>query len=241
MNTASARTRTRWSPSTFRTATSSRDSRPAAGSTRGEPPGLRIDRPVPRLHPGSAGGIRRGQDGGGDREPTLAVAQLDVAEGLDATLFAAEPTLLSPSDIDIDHKGRVWVCEVVNYRHRSGERPEGTDPHPRRHERRRRERQDARLLPGARSRHGPRDLRVLGNRVIVSVGDKVWNFYDDDGDLQADRKELMFTGIAGSQHDHGFTPSSSGPTVSSISTSATRAGRSATRTASRSSTRRGTR
>jgi hypothetical protein len=64
--------------------------------------------------------------GAQSRDPQNAVAGLDVAEGLEATLFASEASgMLSPSDIDIDHLGRVWVCEVVNYRHRSGERKEG--------------------------------------------------------------------------------------------------------------------
>src|SRR5271163_1121927 len=54
-----------------------------------------------------------------------AVKNLEVAPGLEATLFAAEPMLLSPSDIDVDHLGRVWVCEVVNYRSRNGSRPAG--------------------------------------------------------------------------------------------------------------------
>ncbi|MFN5436000.1 MAG: NPCBM/NEW2 domain-containing protein, partial [Planctomyces sp.] len=51
-----------------------------------------------------------------DRSPAAAVAGLDRAEGLDMQLFAAEPMLLSPSNIDVDHLGRIWVCEVVNYR-----------------------------------------------------------------------------------------------------------------------------
>ena len=47
------------------------------------------------------------------------------ATELAASLFAAEPQLLSPSNIDIDHRGRVWVCEIVNYRGHNGKRPEG--------------------------------------------------------------------------------------------------------------------
>ena len=35
-------------------------------------------------------------------------------------LFASEPMMLSPASIDIDHRGRVWVCEVVNYRKHNG-------------------------------------------------------------------------------------------------------------------------
>jgi hypothetical protein len=50
---------------------------------------------------------------------------LVVPEGLEATLFAAEPLLSSPSDIDVDSRGRVWVCEVLNYRGKKETRAEG--------------------------------------------------------------------------------------------------------------------
>ena len=50
--------------------------------------------------------------------------KLDVGDGLEAKVFAAEPMLLSPSNIDVDHRGRIWVCEVVNYRGRNGPRKE---------------------------------------------------------------------------------------------------------------------
>src|SRR5438067_931366 len=42
--------------------------------------------------------------------------QLIVAEGLEATLFAAEPMLVNPCDMDIDERGRVWITEGANYR-----------------------------------------------------------------------------------------------------------------------------
>ncbi len=142
--------------------------------------------------------------GGGSRELVDAVSQLDVGEGLEAGLFAGEPDLLSPSDIDVDHLGRVWVCEVVNYRGHQGERKEG----------------DRILILEDTNGDGASDkttvfyqghevdsaqgICVLGNRAIVSVGDKVWNFIDKDGDLKADDKQVMFSGIAGTQHDHGI-------------------------------------
>ena len=50
---------------------------------------------------------------------------LVVPAGLEATLFAAEPLLSSPSDIDVDSRGRVWVCEVLNYRGKKETRAEG--------------------------------------------------------------------------------------------------------------------
>jgi hypothetical protein len=57
--------------------------------------------------------------------PGAAFETLEVASGLKASLFAAEPLLSSPSNIDIDAAGRVWVCEVVNYRGKKNTREEG--------------------------------------------------------------------------------------------------------------------
>ncbi len=150
-----------------------------------------------------------------DRTPENAVAGLDVAEGLEVSLFAAEPMLLSPSNIDIDHMGRIWVCEVVNYRRFANgsnkERPEG----------------DRILVLEDTNGDGQADKEtvfyqgrdidsahgvcVLGNRVIVSAGDSVFSFYDDNGDLKSDRKEVLFTGIKGTQHDHGIHSFQFGP------------------------------
>jgi putative membrane-bound dehydrogenase-like protein len=143
-----------------------------------------------------------------DRTPETALAGLDVAEGLEVQLMAAEPMLLSPSNIDVDHLGRIWVCEVVNYRHFANK------DNPAREE------GDRILVLEDTDGDGVADKEttfyqgrdidsahgvcVLGNRVIVSAGDSVFNLYDDDGDLKADRKEVLFTGIKGTQHDHGI-------------------------------------
>ncbi|MEZ6132113.1 MAG: NPCBM/NEW2 domain-containing protein [Planctomycetaceae bacterium] len=149
------------------------------------------------------------------RDPEDAVAALDVADGLEVSLFAAEPMLLSPSNIDVDHLGRVWVCEVVNYRRFANkdnpDREEGDrilvleDSTG-----------DGRLDKSTTFYQG-RDIDsahgvcVLGNRVIVSAGENVFNFYDDDGDLKSDRKDVLFTGIQGTQHDHGIHSFTFGP------------------------------
>ena len=156
-----------------------------------------------------------GQNASVDRTPENAVAVLDVADGVELNLFAAEPMLLSPSNIDIDHLGRVWVCEVVNYRRfangNNAERVEG----------------DRILILEDTNGDGMADKEtvfyqgreidsahgvcVLGNRVIVSAGDSVFSFYDDNGDSKADRKEVLFTGIKGTQHDHGIHSFTFGP------------------------------
>ena len=47
-----------------------------------------------------------------------ALSTMKVADGLQVELFAAEPMFSNPTSMDIDHKGRVWVCEAINYRRR---------------------------------------------------------------------------------------------------------------------------
>jgi putative membrane-bound dehydrogenase-like protein len=49
-------------------------------------------------------------------EPSKALSTFKVSSGLDLQLWAAEPLLVNPTCMDIDHKGRVWVVESVNYR-----------------------------------------------------------------------------------------------------------------------------
>ena len=44
------------------------------------------------------------------------VRRFTVAEGLEASLFASEPMVRNPTDMDIDERGRVWLTEGVNYR-----------------------------------------------------------------------------------------------------------------------------
>ena len=71
-------------------------------------------------------------------DPAKAVANLDVHPELQATLFAHEDIvkpgdkrdidnggLTNPTNLDIDHRGRVWVCDVMNYRGNNGKRPKG--------------------------------------------------------------------------------------------------------------------
>jgi len=144
-------------------------------------------------------------------DPADAVDSLDVHPELKVQLFASEPMMASPSSIDIDHRGRVWVCEVVNYRKHLGERAEGdrililedTDG-------------DAKADKSTvfhqghdvDSAHG---ICVLGNKALISCGDDVFWLIDDNNDGKADRKELMFTHIGGAQHDHGIHAFHFGP------------------------------
>jgi putative membrane-bound dehydrogenase-like protein len=55
--------------------------------------------------------------------PEKAVSTFTVADGLEISLFASEPMFVNPTCMDIDHKGRVWVCESVNYRTKLHKKP----------------------------------------------------------------------------------------------------------------------
>ena len=110
--------------------------------------------------------------------------------------------LASPTNIDVDDRGRVWICEVVNYRHRAGERPAGdrililedTDGDGRADK--------STVFYQGRDIDSAMGICVLGNRVIVTASPNVFVFTDTDGDGKADKKELLFTKTGQSQHDH---------------------------------------
>src|SRR6187549_1727207 len=51
------------------------------------------------------------------RLPANALSAFKVADGLDVGLFASEPMMLNPTNMDIDHKGRIWITEGYNYRY----------------------------------------------------------------------------------------------------------------------------
>ena len=157
---------------------------------------------------------RGSSSGNASHDAKDAVKNLDTPKDLEATLFAAEPMLKSPSNIDVDHRGRVWVCEIVNYRHfrnrnnpvrKAGDRIlilEDTDGDGKADK--------STVFYQGRDIDSAHGILVLGTpsgkntKVIVSANDKVQVFTDKDGDGKADAKETLFSGISGVQHDHGI-------------------------------------
>ena len=138
------------------------------------------------------------------RTPDAAIGNLDVHPQLQPSLFAAEPLLLSPSSIDIDHRGRVWVCEVVNYRAHRNKRPEGDRILILEDTNGDGQADNQTVFYQGTDINSPHGVCVLGNRVIVSAGPHVLCFTDEDGDDKPDKKEVWFQGIGGVQHDHGI-------------------------------------
>ena len=143
-------------------------------------------------------------------EPDKAVSGLEVHSALQAELFAFESMMLNPTSTDIDHRGRVWVCEVVNYRRHKGKRPEGDRIIILEDTKGTGKADKMKVFaqgPQFDSAHGVCVLGTpdgKGTRVIVSCGDKVMLLTDTDGDDKADKEEVLFSGISGTQHDHGI-------------------------------------
>src|SRR5262249_26534678 len=155
---------------------------------------------VPVPHAANPAGV-------GPQAARESVKSFTVADGLEVSLFASEPMVRNPTDMDIDERGRVWITEGVNYRSSfqkwgvlqpQGDRiiiledTKGTGA------------ADKETVfyqdPSINSALG---VCVLGNRVIVSCSPNIFVLTDTDGDGVADKRELLFTGISGVDHDHG--------------------------------------
>jgi putative membrane-bound dehydrogenase-like protein len=155
--------------------------------------------------------------------PDKAAKTFKVTDGLEITLWASEwtaagpkktSTWSNPTCMDIDHKGRVWVCESVNYRctlnKRPLRRPEG----------------DRILIledtqgTGVADKitvfyQSPETLAPLGIAVaphvdgpgctvFVCQSPDILVFEDKDGDGKADGPpRKLLSGFRGIDHDHG--------------------------------------
>ena len=150
--------------------------------------------------------------------PEKATAMLKPAEGLEATLWAAEPMVENPTTIDIDSRGRVWVTEGLNYRlHRAANKN-----HPRI--------ADADRIKILEDTDGdgkadkvtvfadkifpvPMGIAVeekydqngkyVGAKVYVGNSPDLLVFEDTDGDDKADKRYALLTGFGGVDSDHG--------------------------------------
>ena len=146
--------------------------------------------------------------------PDKAVSTLQVSDGLKATLFAREPECVNPTTLDIDHLGRVWMCEAVNYRQKLRNQP------PLRKEGDRvvilqDKDGDGRAETASCFYQGPELMSPLGIAVAKSAKGLGWTVYlcqspdilvlkDADGNGKADGPpEKLLTGFQGIDHDHG--------------------------------------
>lgn len=146
-------------------------------------------------------------------DPDEALKSLVVADGLEISLFAAEPDLRNPTSIDVDAQGRVWVLEAANYRlfNQSIEDEKGDR---------------IRILEDTNgdgscdkattfyqdpSLQAPLGIAVLGDRVYVCQSPDLFYLEDTDNDGVADKKTVILTGFKGVDHDHAIHGIQFGP------------------------------
>ena len=143
-----------------------------------------------------------------------AMAGFKTPAGLAATLFAAEPMVQNPTNIEVDSLGRVWALECVNYRSTMKQwgilRPEGdrvviledtdgdglADKEITFHQS-----PDLTNPLGLCVIPGPGGAKK-GTQAIVSAAPNVWLLTDTDGDDKADKAEVILKVGGSPDHDH---------------------------------------
>jgi putative membrane-bound dehydrogenase-like protein len=146
--------------------------------------------------------------------PDKAEATFKVSDGLEFKLWASEPLFVNPTCMDIDHKGRVWVCESVNYRdtlhHRPLRRPAGDRIVILEDTKGRGKADKATTFYQAPELLAPLGIAVAkdpvgpGYKVYVCQSPNILLFEDKDGDGKADGPpKKLLTGFRGIDHDHG--------------------------------------
>lgn len=138
-----------------------------------------------------------------------------VPDGLEITVWATSPQLFNPANMDIDHAGRVWITEGVNYRRHSGRSREGDCV---------RVLQDTDGDGKCDSSHVfvrepglecPLGVAVFDNVIFVSNTPDIIKYTDVNRDLKfdpaVDKREVFLTGFEQPQHDHSLHSVYAGP------------------------------
>ncbi|MBI4600412.1 MAG: HEAT repeat domain-containing protein [Planctomycetes bacterium] len=137
-------------------------------------------------------------------DPEKALASMRPAEGLQVSLFAAEPMLQNPTCIDVDPYGRVWVCEGVNHRgkanppfRKTGDRIvrlEDSDGDGRADR--------SIVFYEGLDLEAPLGICYLGGRVLVSQSPEIFSIEVRPDGTAGERKGFL-AGFGGVNHDHG--------------------------------------
>jgi putative membrane-bound dehydrogenase-like protein len=147
--------------------------------------------------------------------PDKALSTLKISDGLEAKLWASEPLFANPTCMDIDHKGRIWVVESVNYRYtlKAGKKmhdPKGDRILILEDSKGSGKADKVTVFYQAPNVLAPLGIAVLphtngvGATVYVAQSPDILVFEDKDGDGKADGPpRKLLTGFNGFDHDHG--------------------------------------
>jgi putative membrane-bound dehydrogenase-like protein len=138
-----------------------------------------------------------------------------VPEGLEITVWATSPQLFNPANMDVDHAGRIWVTEGVNYRRHSGRSREGdcvrvlqdTDGDGKC--------DSSHVFVREKELECPLGVAVFDNVIFVSNAPNIIKYTDVNRDLKfdpaVDKREIFLSGFEQPQHDHSLHSVYAGP------------------------------
>ncbi len=140
--------------------------------------------------------------------------QFTLPEGLEIKLWAKSPLLFNPTNMDIDHKGRVWVAEGRNYRGKrtqpDGDRivvVEDKDGDG--------VAESSHVFVQEKTFISPLGVAVVDNKIIVSQPPDLIVYTDVNRnavfDNGVDKRDVLLTGFNGNNHDHSLHSVTVGP------------------------------
>jgi putative membrane-bound dehydrogenase-like protein len=145
----------------------------------------------------------------------LDIKMFHVPDGLEVTVWATSPMFFNPANMDIDHAGRVWVNEGVNYRRHSGRHREGdrvmvlqdTDGDGKADK--------SHCFVQEKELECPLGIAVFDNVIVVSNTPDMIVYTDVNRNLVfdpgTDKREVLLTGFEQKQHDHSLHSVTAGP------------------------------
>ncbi|MGL4553185.1 MAG: PVC-type heme-binding CxxCH protein, partial [Gemmataceae bacterium] len=148
--------------------------------------------------------------------PEKAAGSFAVSDGLEFKPWASEPLFTNPTCMDVDHKGRVWVVESVNYRNKLRNFKKLTRAEGDRIVILEDDKGEGRATKATTFYQSPEIMAPLGlavakdpagpgYKVFVCQSPDLLVFTDKDGDGKADGPPTkLLTGFRGIDHDHGL-------------------------------------
>ncbi len=151
------------------------------------------------------------QPASAQKTPEETVAGLKTVDGLETALWASEPGIVKPTNLDIDERGRIWITEAANYR--GARRRPGGD----------------RIMILEDTKHtgvcdsykvfvqdtklyAPLGVCKMGNKLYVAQSPNLLVYtIDESGDKPVGEPQILYTGFGGVNHDHGLHQGIFGP------------------------------
>lgn len=147
----------------------------------------------------------------GPLSPEETLESLKVTPSLEAKVWATEPGIVNPTNIDIDSKGRIWVCEAANYRS-SKLRPEGDRIMILEDTKHTGVCDSYKVFVQDKALFAPLGVCVLGNKVYVAQSPNMLVYtIDESGEHPIGPPQVLYTGFGGVNHDHGLHTGIFGP------------------------------